>query len=154
MFFLFQVRVKILEARQLQGDNIQPCAKVTVYNQTKTTRVKKSTNSPYWNESFFFNFHVAPSELMDEYVEFKVRIFFIKCDRWNSESVFDLIFFRLLAQKPTLERFSKQILSSFSLVRIQFYLSWASGKWVSVKSAEWQSAYVEHGKKCNDSLPM
>ena len=68
----FQVRVKILEARQLQGDNIQPCAKVTVYNQTKTTRVKKSTNSPYWNESFFFNFHVAPSELMDEYVEFKV----------------------------------------------------------------------------------
>jgi hypothetical protein len=42
----------------------------------------------------------------------------------------------LLAQKPNLENFSKQILSSFSLVRIQFYMSWASGKWVSVKSAE------------------
>ena len=29
----------------------------------------------------------------------------------------------------------KQILSSFSLVRIQFYLSQTSGKWVSVKTA-------------------
>jgi hypothetical protein len=28
----------------------------------------------------------------------------------------------------------KQILSWFSLVRIQFYLSWASGKWVSMKT--------------------
>ncbi|GAB1610572.1 myoferlin-like isoform X9, partial [Argonauta hians] len=68
----FQIRVKILEARQLMGSNIQPLARVTVYNQTKQTRVKKSTNSPFWNESFFFNFNMAPSELFDELIEFQV----------------------------------------------------------------------------------
>lgn len=67
-----QIRVKILEARQLQGGNIQPVAKVTVANQTKQTRVKKSTNSPSWNEAFFFNFKKSPADLMDELVEFKV----------------------------------------------------------------------------------
>ncbi|XP_065924822.1 myoferlin isoform X7 [Magallana gigas] len=68
----FQIRVKVLEARQLQGGNIQPVAKVTVANQTKQTRVKKSTNSPSWNEAFFFNFKKSPADLMDELVEFKV----------------------------------------------------------------------------------
>ncbi|XP_033757648.1 myoferlin-like isoform X3 [Pecten maximus] len=68
----FQVRVKIIEARQLQGANIQPVCKVTVYNQQKQTRVKKSTNSPYFNESFFFNFHCSPAELFDELIEFQV----------------------------------------------------------------------------------
>ncbi|XP_056005329.1 myoferlin-like isoform X5 [Ostrea edulis] len=68
----FQIRVKVIEARQLQGANIQPVAKVTVSNQTKQTRVKKSTNSPSWNEAFFFNFKKSPLELMDELIEFKV----------------------------------------------------------------------------------
>ncbi|KAK3589425.1 hypothetical protein CHS0354_020754 [Potamilus streckersoni] len=68
----FQIRVKILEARQLQGSNIQPVCKITCWNQTKQTRVKKSTNSPFWNETFFFNFHASPAELMDEMLEFTV----------------------------------------------------------------------------------
>lgn len=67
-----QVRIKVVQARQLQGANIQPVARVTVYNQTKQTRVKKSTNSPYFNESFFFNFHTSPAELMDELCEFQI----------------------------------------------------------------------------------
>lgn len=69
---MFQIRVKVLEARQLQGSNIQPLARVTVCNQTKQTRVKKSTNSPFWNESFFFNFNMSPAELFDELIEFQV----------------------------------------------------------------------------------
>ncbi|XP_052821675.1 myoferlin isoform X1 [Octopus bimaculoides] len=68
----FQIRVKVLEARQLMGSNIQPLARIKVYNQTKQTRVKKSTNSPFWNESFFFNFNISPSELFDELIEFQV----------------------------------------------------------------------------------
>nr|KAG5693813.1 hypothetical protein BaRGS_004421 [Batillaria attramentaria] len=68
----FQVRVKVVQARQLQGANIQPVARITVWNQTKQTRVKKSTNSPYFNEIFFFNFHTAPAELMDELAEFQI----------------------------------------------------------------------------------
>ncbi|XP_067657682.1 myoferlin-like isoform X1 [Haliotis asinina] len=68
----FQIRIKVIEARQLQGANIQPVSRVTTFNQTKQTRVKKSTNSPFWNESFFFNFHASPAELFDELIEFQV----------------------------------------------------------------------------------
>ena len=46
----FQVRIKVWEGRQLAGGNIHPVCKVTVSNQTKMTRVKKSTNRPYWDE--------------------------------------------------------------------------------------------------------
>uniref|UniRef100_A0A1I8IJ23 C2 domain-containing protein n=1 Tax=Macrostomum lignano TaxID=282301 RepID=A0A1I8IJ23_9PLAT len=65
----FQIRVKVVEARQLQGANISPVCRVTCYNQMKQTRIKKSTNSPYWGETFFFNFHVSPADLMEELVE-------------------------------------------------------------------------------------
>ncbi|XP_070210966.1 myoferlin-like isoform X3 [Littorina saxatilis] len=68
----FQVRVKVIQARQLQGANIHPVGRVTVYNQTQQTRIQKSTNAPYWNQSFFFNFHASPSELFDEIIEFQV----------------------------------------------------------------------------------
>ncbi|XP_022096608.1 dysferlin-like isoform X4 [Acanthaster planci] len=68
----FQVRVKVWEARQLAGGNIHPVLKVTVSNQTKMTRVKKSTNRPYWDEVFFFNFHASPAELFDEVINFQV----------------------------------------------------------------------------------
>ncbi|XP_064630282.1 myoferlin-like isoform X1 [Lineus longissimus] len=68
----FQIRVKVVEARQLQGGNICPVSRVTCYNQTKQTRVKKSTNSPFWNEVFFFNFFASPAELFDELISFQV----------------------------------------------------------------------------------
>ncbi|KAJ8025764.1 Dysferlin [Holothuria leucospilota] len=68
----FQVRIKIWEARQLAGGNIHPVCKVTVSTQTKMTRVKKSTNKPYWDEVFFFNFNASPAELFDEVVNLEV----------------------------------------------------------------------------------
>ncbi|XP_077866920.1 uncharacterized protein LOC144355725, partial [Saccoglossus kowalevskii] len=68
----FQVRVKVWEARQLQGANIHPVCKVTVANQTKMTRVKHSTNTPIWQEIFFFNFHMSPAELFDEVIGIQV----------------------------------------------------------------------------------
>ena len=45
-----------------------------------------------------------------------------------------LNFFQLVARNPNLER--KKIIktNSFSLVRIQFYLSQALGKWVTTKT--------------------
>ena len=64
--------MKVIEGRQIQGSNIQPVCKVSCYNQVKQTRVKKSTNSPFWNETFFFNFHASPAELFDELLEFAV----------------------------------------------------------------------------------
>lgn len=34
--------------------------------------MKASTNSPYWNEIFFFNFHEAPATLLDQAITFSV----------------------------------------------------------------------------------
>ncbi|GFO37984.1 dysferlin [Plakobranchus ocellatus] len=68
----FQIRVKVVQARQLSGANLQPVVRVSVQNQMKQTRIKKSTTSPWWDESFFFNFHIPPTELVDEIIDFSV----------------------------------------------------------------------------------
>ncbi|XP_055863087.1 myoferlin-like isoform X4 [Biomphalaria glabrata] len=67
-----QIRIKIVQARQLSGANLQPVVRLSVMNQAKQTRIKKSTTNPWYDESFFFNFHVPPTELIDEIVDFGV----------------------------------------------------------------------------------
>ncbi|NXA65601.1 DYSF protein, partial [Mohoua ochrocephala] len=59
-----QIRVRVIEARQLPGINIRPVVKVTVSGQTRRTRIRKG-NSPFFDESFFFNVFESPSELFD-----------------------------------------------------------------------------------------
>uniref|UniRef100_A0A8C3ACN5 Dysferlin, limb girdle muscular dystrophy 2B (autosomal recessive) n=1 Tax=Cyclopterus lumpus TaxID=8103 RepID=A0A8C3ACN5_CYCLU len=44
-----QVRVRVIEGRQLPGINIQPVVKVTVAGQSKRTRIRKG-NSPFFDE--------------------------------------------------------------------------------------------------------
>uniref|UniRef100_H2LE95 Dysferlin, limb girdle muscular dystrophy 2B (autosomal recessive) n=1 Tax=Oryzias latipes TaxID=8090 RepID=H2LE95_ORYLA len=61
----FQVRVRVIEARQLPGINIKPVVKVGVAGQTKRTRIRKG-NNPVFDETFFMNFFETPSELFDE----------------------------------------------------------------------------------------
>uniref|UniRef100_UPI00398EDE1E dysferlin-like n=1 Tax=Pristiophorus japonicus TaxID=55135 RepID=UPI00398EDE1E len=61
----FQVRVRVVEGRQLPGVNIRPVVKVTVAGQTKTTRIRKG-NNPFFDETFFFNFYDTPADLFDE----------------------------------------------------------------------------------------
>ncbi|XP_069601222.1 dysferlin [Ranitomeya imitator] len=61
----FQIRVRVIEGRQLLGINIKPVVKVTVAGQTKRTRIRKG-NSPFFDETFFFNFFESPAELFDE----------------------------------------------------------------------------------------
>ncbi|XP_058637226.1 dysferlin isoform X6 [Onychostoma macrolepis] len=60
-----QVRLRIIEGRQLPGVNIKPVVKVTVGGQTKRTRIKKG-NNPFYDETFFLNFYEKPSDLFDE----------------------------------------------------------------------------------------
>lgn len=38
----------------------------------KHTKTMKSTNSPFWDEVFFFNFNAAPADLFDQLIEFQV----------------------------------------------------------------------------------
>ncbi|NXU67141.1 DYSF protein, partial [Horornis vulcanius] len=59
-----QIRVRVIEARQLPGIQIRPVVKVTVAGQTRRTRIRKG-NSPFFDETFFFNLFESPSELFD-----------------------------------------------------------------------------------------
>uniref|UniRef100_A0A8C2H8G1 Dysferlin, limb girdle muscular dystrophy 2B (autosomal recessive) n=1 Tax=Cyprinus carpio TaxID=7962 RepID=A0A8C2H8G1_CYPCA len=67
-----QVRLRIIEGRQLPGVNIKPVVKVTVGGQTKRTRIKKG-NNPFFDETFFLNFYEKPSDLFDEPIFITVR---------------------------------------------------------------------------------
>ncbi|XP_077114709.1 myoferlin isoform X5 [Ranitomeya variabilis] len=63
----FQIRVRVIEGRQLAGNNIKPVVKVSVAGQTHRTRIKRG-NNPYFDEIFFYNVNMSPSELFDESV--------------------------------------------------------------------------------------
>lgn len=55
----FQIRVRVIEARQLSGNNIRPVVKVHVCGQTHRTRIKRG-NNPFFDELFFYNVHMTP----------------------------------------------------------------------------------------------
>ncbi len=68
----FQIRIKVFEARQLEGNNISPMVRIKCSNMIKTTKTIKSTNEPYWDEIFFFNFNASQAELFDQPLDFSV----------------------------------------------------------------------------------
>ena len=68
----FQIRIKVYEARQLDGNNIHPMCRIKCSNTLKNTKKIRSTNNPYWDEVFFFNFHSSAVDLFDENIEFQV----------------------------------------------------------------------------------
>ena len=45
-----QIRMKIIEGRQLAGANIHPVVRVSVGKESKQTRVKSATNRPHYDE--------------------------------------------------------------------------------------------------------
>ncbi|EDO36866.1 predicted protein, partial [Nematostella vectensis] len=67
-----QVRVRVIQGRQIAGANISPVVKVTVGNQARQTKVKKSTNRPYFDEMFFFNYQEIASTFFDNLISFEV----------------------------------------------------------------------------------
>ncbi|XP_068162366.1 myoferlin-like isoform X2 [Antennarius striatus] len=67
----FQIRVRIIEARQLSGNNVKPVVKVSVCGQTHRTRIKRG-NNPFFDEMFFYNVHMLPSDLFDNHISFRV----------------------------------------------------------------------------------
>uniref|UniRef100_A0AAR2JTJ9 C2 domain-containing protein n=1 Tax=Pygocentrus nattereri TaxID=42514 RepID=A0AAR2JTJ9_PYGNA len=72
-YYFSQVRVRIIEGRQLPGINIKPVVKVTVGGQTKRTRIKKG-NNPFFDEIFIFSKVFDSKSLRTDSVigEFKV----------------------------------------------------------------------------------
>ncbi|XP_051779715.1 myoferlin-like isoform X2 [Erpetoichthys calabaricus] len=67
----FQIRVRVIEGRQLPGNNIKPVVKVNVCNQTHRTRIRRG-NNPFFDEVFFYNVNMMPSDLFDENITLRV----------------------------------------------------------------------------------
>ncbi|KAI4891587.1 hypothetical protein NFI96_020979 [Prochilodus magdalenae] len=67
----FQIRIRIIECRQLPGNNIKPVVKVSVCGQTHRTRIRRG-NNPFFDEIFFYNVNMLPSELLDENIYIRV----------------------------------------------------------------------------------
>ncbi|XP_060895814.1 myoferlin [Labrus mixtus] len=67
----FQIRIRVIEARQLPGNNIKPVVKVNVCGQTHRTRIRRG-NNPFFDEMFFYNVNLLPSELFDESISLRV----------------------------------------------------------------------------------
>ncbi|XP_031807343.1 fer-1-like protein 5 [Sarcophilus harrisii] len=79
----FQVQVRIFEARQLHGNNIEPVVKILIGKHEHRTRIKKG-NNPFFNEKFFHNFHHRyPTDFFEEILS--IRVVDSKARRAKSE---------------------------------------------------------------------
>ena len=68
----YQIQLRLIEARQLSGMQLDPVSTVTIGNQKKHTAVKEQTNTPFWDEFFVFDFKMAASVLFDKIINFQV----------------------------------------------------------------------------------
>lgn len=69
----FQIRVKVFQARQLVGNNINPKCLIKCSGISKSTNTMRSTNTPFWDEVFFFNFVSTQNKLFNESIVFEVH---------------------------------------------------------------------------------
>ncbi|XP_069175829.1 otoferlin isoform X3 [Procambarus clarkii] len=104
----FQVCITIIEARQLAGLNMDPVVCVQVGDQKKYTSVKESTNCPYYNEYFVFDFHMAPAMLFDKIITLTVL---------QSRNI--------LRSNKVLGSFKLDVATVWSQSEHQFYHKWA-----------------------------
>ncbi|XP_049327745.1 fer-1-like protein 4 [Astyanax mexicanus] len=68
----FQVNVNVIEAQNLVGVNINPAVYITVGHEKKRTATQKSTNCPFYNENFMFEFQETQDVLFDKVIEISV----------------------------------------------------------------------------------
>ncbi|XP_057217290.1 fer-1-like protein 4 isoform X2 [Triplophysa rosa] len=68
----FQVNVNVIEAQKLVGVNINPAVYVTIGDEKKHTATQKSTNCPFYNENFMFEFQETQNVLFDKVIEISV----------------------------------------------------------------------------------
>uniref|UniRef100_A0A8D0CU67 Otoferlin n=1 Tax=Sander lucioperca TaxID=283035 RepID=A0A8D0CU67_SANLU len=67
-----QINITVIEARQLIGLNMDPVVCVEIGDDKKYTSMKESTNCPYYNEYFVFDFHVPPDVMFDKIIKLSV----------------------------------------------------------------------------------
>jgi len=62
----------VIEAKQLSGTNMDPVVMVQVGDDKKFTTQKESTNCPYYNEVFVFDYHLPRQVLFDKILTLSV----------------------------------------------------------------------------------
>uniref|UniRef100_UPI00358EB83B myoferlin-like n=1 Tax=Myxine glutinosa TaxID=7769 RepID=UPI00358EB83B len=67
----FQVRVHIIEGRQLQGRNLNTVVTVNIGIKTKKTAIQIG-NSPTFDEMFYFTYFGVPENMFKDIIHFKV----------------------------------------------------------------------------------
>ncbi|XP_067402968.1 fer-1-like protein 4 [Emydura macquarii macquarii] len=68
----FQIGINIIEAQKLVGVNIDPFVVVKVGEEKRHTATQKSTNCPFYNEYFVFEFHEPREVLLHRLIEISV----------------------------------------------------------------------------------
>ncbi|NWV17935.1 FR1L4 protein, partial [Origma solitaria] len=68
----FQVGINVIEAQKLVGVNINPFVVVRVGEEKRHTATQKSTNCPFYNEYFLFDFHEPRDVLFHRLIEISV----------------------------------------------------------------------------------
>uniref|UniRef100_A0A8D0FCE0 C2 domain-containing protein n=1 Tax=Strix occidentalis caurina TaxID=311401 RepID=A0A8D0FCE0_STROC len=69
-----QVGINIIEAQKLVGVNINPFVVVKVGEEKRHTATQKSTNCPFYNEYFLFEFHEPRDILFHRLIEISVSM--------------------------------------------------------------------------------
>ncbi|CAM4655023.1 unnamed protein product [Caretta caretta] len=68
----FQIGINVIEAQKLVGVNIDPFVVVKVGEEKRHTATQKSTNCPFYNEYFVFEFHEPREVLFHRLIEISV----------------------------------------------------------------------------------
>uniref|UniRef100_A0A8C5TYN9 C2 domain-containing protein n=1 Tax=Malurus cyaneus samueli TaxID=2593467 RepID=A0A8C5TYN9_9PASS len=68
----FQVGINVIEAQKLVGVNINPFVVVRVGEEKKHTATQKSTNCPFYNEYFLFDFYEPRDILFHRLIEISI----------------------------------------------------------------------------------
>ncbi|XP_075757576.1 fer-1-like protein 4 isoform X2 [Pelodiscus sinensis] len=68
----FQIGINVTEAQKLVGVNIDPFVVVKVGEEKRQTATQKSTNCPFYNEYFVFEFHEPREVLFHRLIEISV----------------------------------------------------------------------------------
>ena len=66
------VQLRIIEAVQLAGTQLDPVCDITCFGETKSTQVKEQTNTPFWDEFFVFDTTGQRDIIFDDIVMFKI----------------------------------------------------------------------------------
>ncbi|CAD5210284.1 unnamed protein product [Bursaphelenchus xylophilus] len=68
----FTVRVRVIEAKELQGEGLNPLVRVNLGSKTRTTRSIRGTDRPFWNQTLGFTIKSCIEDLAMLNCEFNV----------------------------------------------------------------------------------